>query len=178
MMLKYYIRLILLLFLLPGFLLASCSTSQGEISLEDHIIIFPSKYDGVMSDITSNNPSLKGFARICRSLEELLELCPVAGIEYGVDIPEYTDEWFEDNAIIILALFEGVNAVSGAEHYSNISVGKVTVDGSTAHVELYYINNAYDFFAQAYTIIIEVEAKHLVNVESVAPPVVKLRGEE
>jgi len=137
----------------------------------DTIIIFNSKYDGELNDIESDDPANKGFARICRSLDELLVLCPAAGVEYGKDIPEYTEKWFEDNAVILLAFNDGGTT-------PHISVGDISVDGSTAHVELFRIYKAYNYYPAKYTILIEAETKHLAGVETVAPPIVIAREEE
>ena len=98
-----------------GFLLSGCAPMREGIPLGDIYTIFPSKYDGALSDVEYYiypdgyfEHSSGMIGRICRNLEALTELCPVAGIEYGRDIPAYTREWFDDRAVIVLAFFAGM----------------------------------------------------------------------
>ncbi|MCL2002447.1 MAG: hypothetical protein FWG72_00380 [Oscillospiraceae bacterium] len=149
-----------------------------EIPVGDVILVWESGYDGTVSDFT--DPQLdrkRGFSRICRGLDELLALCPAAGIEYGTDIPAYSNEWFEDNAVIVLAFTEGARSEEWVHgNLPNVDLAGVFVDGDTARVDLRRIDNVFLFISTRYTVLIEVEAAYLEGVETVEPPVVRDRS--
>jgi hypothetical protein len=165
--------------LILNFSSSACAGNYGgspgdEIPVGDVYVIWPSGYHHSFGDIVNDDPVNNSIARICRDLESLIELCPNAGIEYGTDIPAYSNEWFEDNAVIVLAFLHGIWHEDGVQ-LANIAVGKLSVYGGAAQVGLHERYEGSLLSASPYTIIIEVEKKHLEDAETVAPPTVKPR---
>ncbi len=63
-----------------------------EIPIGDITLLWPSLYDGSVSDTVNDNDANNSIARLCSDLDTFIDLCPDAGFAYGKDTPSYTSE--------------------------------------------------------------------------------------
>lgn len=157
--------------LLLSAILLGCAKKPTEIIVFDTFIILPSSYNGSYINNKNYSPESEytgsltniSYTTVCRSRDEFIEKCPKIGVEPGYDVTDYKDEWFEQNALIMLGFYE-----SASPPEQSIVIEKVIVDGKIMTID--YRSTATEVilnYGAPYSVVIEVTSKSIKNVKTV-----------